>query len=216
MRYALLALVLLAGCAPNWQPMVQPHSLQGWTGRGGTAPFRAEGEEIVGSSAEGSANTFLCTNQTYADFVMEFEVKLDAGGNSGVQVRSRAAEKTGEIPERPGTVREAGRVYGYQVEIADRSSCTAGGIYDEGRAGKWLFEPKGLPGACEAFRDGEWNAYKIEARGSRIQSWVNGVLCADFQEAVDREGFIALQVHSLKPGQKAYQVRWRGLRIREL
>src|SRR5690606_16657971 len=82
-------------------------NLDGWTQRNGTATYRIEDDAIVGKTAEGSPNSFLCTDNTYGDFELTFEVKLDPGLNSGVQIRSQSQ---GDTPE--------GRVNGPQVEIS--------------------------------------------------------------------------------------------------
>ena len=70
------------------------------------------------------------------------------------------------------------------------------------------------------FRDGEWNQYRIEARGPAIRVWINGNLISDL---VDQEkfkthpkGFIGLQVHGIGNRQGPFSVAWRKLRIREL
>jgi hypothetical protein len=105
-------------------------------------------------------------------------------------------------------------VYGYQVEIANEQSGTSGGIYDEARRG-WLHNISSIPAARAAFRDNQWNRYKVEALGDHIRVWVNGVPAADLVDSTDLEGFIALQVHSFN-GPKPAAVRWRNIRIQEL
>ena len=37
----------------------------------------------------------------------------------------------------------------------------------------------------EAFKRGEWNHYRIEARGDSIKTWINGVPVADLTDDVD-------------------------------
>jgi hypothetical protein len=173
----------------------------------------------VGTTAEGSPNSFLCTDREYGDFVLELETKTDPLLNSGIQIRShRYAADTAVHTNDGKKVSErkhpAGRVYGYQVEVANEKSGASGGIYDEARRG-WLHNTSSDPAASRAFKDNQWNHYRIEARGNRIRTWVNGVACADLTDAADGSGFIALQVHSYK-GEKPAQVRWRNIRIREL
>ncbi len=72
--------------------------------------------------------------------------------------------------------------------------------------------------ARKAYQPGEWNRYRIVAQGDRIRTWVNGVSVADSRvvEKEDAAGFLGLQVHSIKPGTGPYQVRWRGIQLREL
>ena len=69
--------------------------------------------------------------------------------------------------------------------------------------------------ACKvAFKDNQWNKYRVEANGDRIRTWVNGVPCADLVDSMDLTGFIALQVHAYK-GEKPAEVRWRNIRIED-
>jgi hypothetical protein len=193
-------------------------SLDGWTQCNGKAGYRVVDGAIVGTTAEGSPNSFLCTKRTYGDFDLELEVKVDPLLNSGVQIRSHRYEKQTEVmTENRGLTRrkhEAGRVYGYQVEIANESAGTSGGIYDEARRG-WLQNTSDIPACKYAFKDNQWNHYRIRAVGARIETWVNGVPCADLLDPVDQEGFIGLQVHSYK-GEKPAAVRWRNIRIQDL
>ena len=58
--------------------------LTGWSQRNGTATYRVEGDAIVGKTSDGSPNSFLCTDQLYGDFELQFDVKVDPRLNSGV------------------------------------------------------------------------------------------------------------------------------------
>lgn len=203
----------------GWVSLFDGKSLDGWVVRSGFATYKAEDGAIVGTTAKGSPNTFLCTKKDYGDFILEFEVKVDPALNSGVQIRSHTygKEATQEIV-RNGKKRirkwPAGRVYGYQVEICTETRGKSGGIYDEARRG-WLDEiQEGTP-ASKAFKDGRWNKYRVECRGDSIKTCVNGVPCADLTDSMDASGFIGLQVHQVK-GDEKLQVRWRNLRIQEL
>ena len=129
-------------------------------------------------------------------------------GRPGPQPRLRQGRPR---PEEPA---EGGVVYGPQCEIARKETGTAGRFYDEGRRGKWLDEIK--PEAKDAFKDDDWNRYRIVVQGDRYRSWVNGVAASDFTDDVDERGFIGLQVHGIAKDQGPYQVRWRNVRIREL
>jgi arylformamidase len=194
------------GLADNegWTSLFDGESLDGWQIRGGHAHYAVEDGVIVGTTVEGSPNTFLCKGD-YQDFVLELEVKCDPRLNSGVQVRSHVY---GQDSPR------AGVVYGPQCEVARKETGTAGRFYDEGRRGRWLDEIK--PEAKDAFRDDGWNRYRIVVQGHRYRSWVNGVAASDFTDEMDERGFIGLQVHGIHKGEGPYQVRWRNIRIREL
>lgn len=214
-----LLLGLSAAAQEDFRPLFDGRTLAGWTRCNGQARYDVEDGAILGTTAEGSPNSFLCTEIEYGDFVLEFEVKTDPALNSGVQIRShRYAAETRVMTNNGRQLVErkhpAGRVHGYQVEISNEKAGTSGGIYDEARRG-WLHNTSSDAAARRAFRDNQWNHYRVEAVGDRIRTWVNGVACADLVDPMDQSGFIALQVHAYK-GEKPAQVRWRNLRIRDL
>ena len=90
----------------GWVLLFNGTDLAGWTQKNGTATYRVEEGVIIGKTAEGSPNSFLCTDKNYADFELTFEVNVDEGLNSGVQIRSRSEADY-----------KNGRVHGPQVEI---------------------------------------------------------------------------------------------------
>lgn len=189
----------------GWISLFDGKTLDGWKVNGGHAEYAVEDGAIVGRTVEGSPNTFLCKGD-YRDFVLELEVKLDDPRlNSGVQVRSHVYGA--DSPR-------AGVVYGPQCEVARRDTGTAGRFYDEGRRGMWLAEIE--PEAKGAFKDGDWNRYRIVVQGDRYRSWINGVAATDFHDDLDEHGFIGLQVHGIAKGEGPYTVRWRNIRVREL
>ena len=65
-----------------------------------------------------------------------------------------------------------------------------------------------------------WNTMRIEVRGTKIKTWLNGHLLADFSDeapvAIPR-GFFALQVHATKDAKLfGKEVAFRNLRVRKL
>jgi hypothetical protein len=216
-----LSALTAAAAEEKWVSLFDGKTLSGWVVKSGFAKYRAEDGAIVGSTVEGSPNTFLCTEKNYGDFILEFEVNDDPRLNSGVQFRSHTypKETTLELKAANGKQNKrtfpAGRVYGYQVEIANEAAGTSGGIYDEARGCGWLADITKDPAASKAFKDNQWNKYRIECRGSSIKTWVNGVHCANLTDSSDASGFIGLQVHQIKT-EKPLEVRFRNLRIQEL
>jgi 3-keto-disaccharide hydrolase len=226
-RYCLIAFLALAwvsaslGLAADdqkegWTNLFNGKALDGWVQRGGKAKYRVEDGEIVGSSVPKTDNSFLCTKRDYADFILELEFKVDPKLNSGVQIRSQCFDqpKTVEIEGKPKKI-PAGRVHGYQVEIDPSDRAWTGGIYDEGRR-LWLNDLKNNEAARQAFRQGEWNKFRIECKGPSIKTWLNGVPAADLKDDMTPSGFIALQVHGVKDRAEPLEVRFRNLRIKEL
>jgi len=193
------------GLIGTWEPLPKGESLEDWKVRGGFATYKVEHGEIVGTTVEGSPNTFLMIGP-FSDFVLEFDVLCDSELNSGVQIRSHVYDRG----------RCKGVVYGYQCEIAPADRAHCGNFWDEGRYDKWWDDSANKPEARTAYKPGQLNHYRIAAQGDHIRSWVNGVACADFHDKTDTIGFIGLQVHAIKKGTGPYHVRWKNLRIQEL
>lgn len=218
----LVSSLALSAETGKWVSLFDGKTLNGWTVRSGEATYRVEDGTIVGKTTEGSGNTFLCTDKDYADFILEFEVKCDPALNSGVQFRSHfyPEDTTREVINKEGKKVQrkfpAGRVFGYQVEIAAAAGGVSGGIYDEARRGMWLYNTSEDPVAAKAFKDNEWNKYRVACKGNSIKTWVNGVPCTTLTDETDKSGFIGLQVHGIKKGTGPFEVRWRNIRIQEL
>lgn len=202
----------------EWQNWFADGSLQGGQIISGTATYKVEDGVLVGTTVDGSPNTFLAIGP-FKDFELEFEVKVDDELNSGVQVRSHIAKEGDPAPEgvKNGKPLPAGRLFGPQCEIAING--TAGDFYDEARRGTWWSiltktEAVRTDAAKAAFKKGEWNHYRIVVKGDHYQSFVNGVATADFTQPGDPEGYIGFQVHGIKKGTGPYSVRWRKVKFR--
>ena len=186
-----------------WLSLFNGHTLKGWVQKNGRATYSVEKGVILGKTVEGSPNAFLCTRQDYADFELKFEVMLDDPLNSGVQIRSRSRVDYSN-----------GRVHGPQVEIATGPEGSAGYVYSEATGRGWLSQDRSRQGV---FKSGEWNQYRVRAKGPQIETWLNGLKIADlFDEDSFRSGFIGLQVHQVPQGSGPYEVRWRALFLRRL
>lgn len=199
----------LAGClqtpeAPksDWVDMFDAKSLAGWTQVNGAAPYEIVEGAIRGTNVLDSPNSFLATENQYSDFVLEFESRSVGEANSGVQFRTDLA---------PGTW---SGVVGYQLDIDPSARRWTGGIYHEG-VHVWRHAMARNVDCQASYRHGEWNSYRVEAVGSVIATWVNGVACAHMVGDHHDTGLIALQVHSI--GQEADYLgsytEWRKLRV---
>ncbi|MGB7328148.1 MAG: family 16 glycoside hydrolase [Rubripirellula sp.] len=186
----------------GWVSLFDGKSLNGWSTKNGTATYRVDEGAIVGKTAQGSPNSFLCTEKSYSNFELTFEVFDDVNLNSGVQIRSRS---TADFKD--------GRVHGPQVEI-EKSPGDSGYIYSEGTNRQWISKERPID---DAFVNGEWNRYVIRADGDRLQTWINGRAIEDIRDPESfQEGFIGLQVHSVPKESPTMTVKWRDVRIREL
>jgi hypothetical protein len=210
-----IAIILGAAAAQagEWVELFDGKSLEGWIQKNGDASYKVEDGMIVGTTGTGPHNAFLCTEEDYGDFELEFEVKLfDPQLNSGVQIRSKADD-----PSEPGG--DFGRVNGPQVEIeaTGANGSDSGYIYGEA-CGGWMTPGNQRP-QHKVFKDGEWNKYRVVAKGPRIQTWINGQEIGDLTHEArfhsHPKGFIGLQVHQV--GKRGpYRVAWRNIRIKPL
>jgi type 1 glutamine amidotransferase len=186
----------------GWVALFNGKNLDGWSQKNGTATYRVEDGQIIGKTAEGSPNSFLCSEQEFADFELTFEVKNDPGLNSGVQIRSLSKADYKD-----------GRVHGPQVEI-ETALGESGYIYSEGTGRGWITKQQPIK---DAYQNDQWNRFVVRAQGDRIQTWVNGRAIADIRDSESsRKGFIGLQVHGIKKETGPFEVRWRDIRVRPL
>ena len=135
----------------KWVSLFDGKSLDGWKKEGGYATYEAKDGMIVGTTAEGSKNTFLCKGP-FSDFILELEVLCDVELNSGIQIRSHVYEKDTPQESKPNRIREKGEVYGYQCEIAAPKTGSSGNFWDEGRRTRWLDDFSEKPEAQKAFK----------------------------------------------------------------
>jgi hypothetical protein len=208
-RVVILGLLLLsasplANAAPEegFVDLLDGRTTAGWTNPYTWGKVWIE-NGVVNLQAE--KKFFLVTEKPYADFIFEGEVKVpEPPSNSGFMFRCHV---------------EKNRVFGYQAEVDPTTRQWSGGLYDEGRR-KWLVPFEGDKAAQAAFvkktkgafKNGEWNKYRIQCVGDHLQIWVNGVATVDFHDSVDSQGPIGIQHH----GEKGKVYQFRNLRIKEL
>ncbi|WP_435009114.1 family 16 glycoside hydrolase [Tundrisphaera lichenicola] len=172
------ALIETAG----FTPLFNGKDLTGWEGDPNL--WSARDGVLVGESPGIKENNFLATDASYADFILQYSVRLtDNVGNSGVQFRS---------------VRVPGHeMSGYQADIGEGYW---GCLYDESRRNRILTQAN--PKAIEGLHLGDWNHVMVRAMGDHITISLNGVTSVDYRETdsgISCEGRIAVQIHAGGP-----------------
>ncbi|TWU17485.1 hypothetical protein Pla52o_50410 [Novipirellula galeiformis] len=183
--------------------MFDGKSLEGWKGREDL--WSVEEGQIVGKTTDTDpidANTFLIwQGDAPQDFELVAWFKIE-GGNSGIQYRSKIVDEAKFI------------VGGYQADI-DFTNQFAGILYEE--RGRGILAQRGHQVTIDAegkmhdqsFADGkalasaihpgEWNEYRIVARGNQLQHFINGTMTAEVidqqPEKASSDGVIAFQLH---------------------
>jgi putative heme-binding domain-containing protein len=205
MRFLIPLLLLTSALPLHAEPVAlfDGQTFAGWEGDT-TTVWRIEDGALTAGSLEvrQEKNDFLATQQTYANFDLRLKWKLEGSEgfvNGGVQFRSR------RIPNHHEMI-------GYQ---ADLGAGYDGALYDESRRRKMLAQPTPEALAKASKPLGEWNDYRIQAQGPRIQIWLNGVLTVDYTETepgIAMTGHIAVQIH----GNATARVAYKELVIEEL
>lgn len=186
----------------HWTKLFNGNDLTGWKQLNGKAKFEVKDGEIVGTTVAGEPNSFLVTEKTFRDFVLELEFIIDDGTNGGVQFRSESKPDY-----------QNGRVHGYQMEIDPTPRAWTGGIYDEARR-DWLYPLEYNVAAKKLFKARGWNHARIECIGSVLRTFINGMPAANVVDNLTGSGFIALQVHGVSNAAEAGKVvRFRNVRI---
>lgn len=149
-----------AHCIPcGFQPLFNGDNADGWSG--GVAGY--EFADGVIQALPGKGGT-IYTEQEYADFIVQFEFKLPAGGNSGVAIR---------YPGR-GDPAYSGMC---ELQILDDSAAR----YKDLDARQYHGSAYGMTAAKRGALKpvGEWNAQIVTVQGSTITVELNGELILD-------------------------------------
>ena len=197
-------------------PMFNGKDLTGWEGAEGWWQVR-DGAIVTESTAQRP-----CPRTQYlywrggepADFEFRCRFRISGNANTGVQFRSQ--------------IRPNWDTWGYQADV-DTAGRYMGCLYQHGRglvaqrgqkvvidrAGKKTITAIGdTAELLKAVKPGEWNEYRIVAKGPRIALWLNGVLMCEVEDHEPKyalpKGIIALQIHKGPP----MKAEFKDLRIR--
>ena len=200
----------------GFQAMFNGKDLTGWEGAAGWWEVR-DGLLVCESTPEKP-----CKRSHYlywkggepGDFEMRFFFRISGEANSGVQFRSKRQ------PEWDA--------WGYQADL-DTAGAYTGCLYQHVRglvaergqevqidpAGKKTIKSFGSSAELlKAVKPGQWNEYRVVAKGPRISLWINDVRMCEVEDHEKEfalpKGIIALQMHQGPP----MKVEFKDLRIR--
>jgi hypothetical protein len=160
------ACALLSSCAAygeeGFEPLFNGRDLTGWTlvgahGRG----YVVEDGKIV-CPRDGGGNLF--TEREYANFILRFEFKLEAGSNNGIGIRAPLAGDAAYQGMEIQILDHDAPIYRGKLKPAQYH----GSIYDVFPAKTGYLKPVG-----------QWNAEQIVADGRHITVTLNGVKIVD-------------------------------------
>lgn len=212
-----LSACFAAPCEEGFKPLFDGKSIDGWTKHGEGGIFSAENGELVARfNPEKPGGSFLAPPGEYENFILRFEFKFDAFGNSGVQFRSQV------LTNRLGKT----TMGGYQFEMTPDGQNIAR-IFDQGRSSFKYKNTKAfiwfdcntpmsrITDARQSFFEtgsNAWQKAEVRCEGPRIRTWLNGLPVVDILDGMELKGLFGFQFHAGKEG----GVRWRNVRIKEL
>jgi hypothetical protein len=205
---ALFAALSLLGCKATesgkneWETLFDGESMNGWQTWGGrydgNARWTVEDGALTGRQGLDREGGLIYTEQLYANFEFEVDVKIDYPFDSGIFLRM--------VPDEPGA----------QVTIDYRPNGEIGAIYSDGylqhnNDGGQLFEKDA------------WNHFKVVCTGRdwTIDTWLNGRLLCSYRSPDHSGNFaptgrIGLQVHGGENVPLETKVQFKNMRVREL
>jgi len=204
------------GAAGNgWKPLFDGESMAGWHVAGRPAPYSIEDGALSIAARPGGGH--LETEEDYSDFRLRLDFRVPRAGNSGVFLR---AARGGANPA----------VSGCEIQILDDFGWEAA---TGSRLQPWQFTGSiygaVAPGVRDALRpNGEWNAYEILFRDSRLAVALNGCTLFDLDTTTIEPalgppfsqraaaGFIGLQAHASIQAAPDDVLSFRNIFIQEL
>jgi Domain of Unknown Function (DUF1080) len=163
--------------------------LTGWKVPAANPFWKVEGGVLTGKNDEGKKGSMLWTEKEYGDFELEAEAKWTGEIDSGFMLRRP------ELQLQIGVSRSL---------KTDMTGCFyLGGYPEEGRAKE----------RATLVKVGEWNVFKIRAKGDRFTVWINGTEAVSYQNAkFAAPGPLGLQIHA----GLAMEVSFRNLKVKAL
>jgi Domain of Unknown Function (DUF1080) len=185
--------------ASDWISLFNGKDLSGWRNNGQEKWIVENGTILCESTA--NKYGYLTTEKTFSNFDLRLKFKPEAGGNSGVFLRSKI---TGIDPEHGPDIE------GMQVEVDPNIGKHTGGLYESGGRG-WVAIP--TEAGEKALKPGQWNDLEVSARANHILTKLNGVTIVDFTDPAQKfsDGVVGLQIHT----GGGVKMRWKDIYIRE-
>lgn len=182
---------------PKLAPLFNGKDLTGFKAADSTAFWRIEEGILIGENDAAKKGNYLWTEKEYKDFVIEFDVRwkvtTDRGVDTGLEMRN------------PKIQLQLGVSGSLRVDMS--GSFYTGGKEKYPEAGqakeaKTLMKP-----------EGEWNTFRIQAKGDTFTCWINGKKASEYTDAkFSGAAPLGLQIH----GGVEMKCEYRNVRIAEL
>jgi hypothetical protein len=200
----LLAVALYCGPAaggysaePNFTPLFNGKDLSNFKAEDSKGFWRIEDGILIGENDEALKGNYLWTQKEYTDFVIEFDVRWKTTTPRGVD--------TGIEMRKPHIQLQLGVSGSLRVDMTGSFYTGGKPAYPEiGQAkdAKSLMKP-----------EGEWNTFRIQAKGNTFTCWINGTKASEYTDAkFSGASPLGFQIH----GGVVMKCEYRNVKIAEL
>ncbi len=195
-----LSLIAASACLADEQklePLFNGKDLTNFKAEVSKEFWRAENGVLIGENNAAKKGDYLWTEKEYKDFVIEFDVRWKGTPPRGVD--------TGIEMRKPNIQLQLGISGSLKVDMS--GSWYTGGKEKYPEAGqakeaKTLMKP-----------EGEWNTFRIQAKGDTFTCWINGKKASEYTDAkFSGAAPLGLQIH---PGVEM-KCEYRNMRIAPL
>ena len=196
--------------ADGFVPIFNGKNLDGWVGLKGTTDSYYVKDGVLICKEKGKEHIF--TEKEFSNFILRLDIKMDAGGNNGVGIRTRKDK--------------APHIYGMESQVLEDS------YYADGKPIKLKgYQHHGsiygvVPAKTGHLKPaGQWNQEEIICNGRHVKITLNGtvIVDADLDKVTPldghehpglkyKKGCISLHAH----GNYGAEVFFRNLRVKEL
>ena len=182
---------------PDFTPLFNGKDLTHFKAEESKAFWRVEGGVLIGENDAAKKGNYLWTEKEYGDFVIEFDVRWKATTDRGVD--------TGLEMRKPKIQLQLGISGSLRVDMTGCFYTGGKPAYPEaGQAKdrKTLLKP-----------EGEWNTFRIQAKGDTFSCWINGKKASEYTDAkFSGAAPLGLQIH----GGVEMKCEYRNIKIAEL
>ena len=203
-RSAALAATLLvtstaaySAADPVLKPLFNGKDLANFQAEGTKPYWRIENGVLIGENDAALKGHYLWTQKEYGDFVIEFDARWKATTDRGVD--------TGVEMRKPRIQLQLGVSGSLRVDMTGSFYTGGKPAYPEAgqaKEAKTLMKP-----------EGEWNTYRIQAKGDTFTCWINGVKASEYTDPkFSGSAPIGFQIH----GNVVMKTEFRNIRIAEL
>ena len=182
---------------PKFKPLFNGKDFTHFKAEGAASFWRVENGILIGENDAALKGHYLWTEKEYGDFVIEFDVRWKSTSDRGVD--------TGLEMRKPRIQLQLGVSGSLRVDMTGSFYTGGKPAYPEaGQAknAKQLMKP-----------EGEWNTFRIQAKGTTFTCWINGVKASEYTDPkFSGAAPLGLQIHP----NVAMKAEFRNVRVAEL